>query len=91
MRGFLGGEAMECVNARLPEGCGETEHCRTCTIRRTVMDTHLSGQPHERVATALDRVDGPVRFWVSTELLVRPGGGVPVVMVTIEEMPSDAS
>ncbi len=91
MRGFLGGEAMECVHARLPEGCGRTEHCRTCTIRRTVMDSHESGRSHRRVLTTLNREDGPVQFWVSTELLVPPEGDVAVVIVTVEEIDTEAA
>ena len=36
----------ECVHAKLPEGCGNTVHCRECTIRNTVMDTFQSGRCH---------------------------------------------
>lgn len=35
-QGLLGGEAMECIYARLPEGCGQTIHCPACTIRNLV-------------------------------------------------------
>ena len=34
--GLLNGEAMECVYARLPEGCGNVIHCETCAIRNTL-------------------------------------------------------
>lgn len=37
--GLLGGEALECSYARLPEGCGKTYHCPTCTIRNLVRQT----------------------------------------------------
>ena len=91
VRGFLGGEALECANARLPEGCGETVHCQRCSIRRAVMDTRLSGHAHHRVETSFDRVDGHRRFWISTELLVPPGGGDTVVVLTVEESLADGS
>ncbi len=39
VRGLLGGEALECVYARLVEGCGRTAHCSACTIRRLVEKT----------------------------------------------------
>jgi hypothetical protein len=47
--GFLGGEVMECVYARLVEGCGKTSHCFACTVRRTVMATMETGKPNLRV------------------------------------------
>ena len=30
--GLLGGEAMECVYSRLPEGCGKTVHCAEARV-----------------------------------------------------------
>jgi transcriptional regulator of aromatic amino acid metabolism len=41
--GHLGGDVMECAFARLPGGCGMTEHCSGCTIRRSVMSTYITG------------------------------------------------
>ena len=34
--GLLGKEAMECVFARIPGGCGQTVHCLECSIRNSV-------------------------------------------------------
>lgn len=45
VRGCLGGEAIECCHARKPGGCGGTVHCKTCTIRNTVMKTFDTGKP----------------------------------------------
>lgn len=42
--GLLGGEAMECDYARLPEGCGQTIHCPACTIRNLVEKTIEKGR-----------------------------------------------
>ena len=35
--GLPGGNVFECENSYLREGCGNTEHCSGCLIRRTVM------------------------------------------------------
>jgi len=64
--GLLGGEAMECVHSRLPEGCGRTEHCATCTIRNTVSRTHRTGQAVSRVPATLRRRDQPLGLFIST-------------------------
>lgn len=66
--GLLGGEALECARARLPGGCGRTEHCPTCTIRNTVTRTRQSGEPAQRVPATLRRASGPVELLISTAL-----------------------
>ena len=43
------GDAIECCYARLPEGCGRSVHCRSCTIRMTVLDTFRTGRSHYEV------------------------------------------
>ena len=43
--GKLGGQAIECVHAREPGGCGRTVHCESCTIRNCVNTTFLTGAP----------------------------------------------
>ena len=80
--GLLGGEALECANARKPGGCGKTVHCRTCTIRNSVRATFETGEPCVRVPASLARPEGPVRLLVST----RQRG--PVVQVIIETLPN---
>lgn len=73
VEGRLGGDAIECINARLPGGCGKTEHCRTCAIRNAVTDTYRTSQSHFRVPAYADREtpDGVrrSRFLISTEKL----------------------
>lgn len=66
--GLLGGEALECARARLPGGCGRTEHCPTCTIRHTVTRTHETGRPVRRVPARLRRAGGDVGLLISTAL-----------------------
>ncbi len=69
--GKLGGEAFDCRYADLPGGCGQTVHCKTCTIRNTVMDTLESGKSHLKVAAYPDlhhiTGDYRIRFLITTE------------------------
>lgn len=55
IEGYRGGDVFECANARLPEGCGRTQHCSGCAIRLTVMDTFLTGKSHRGVQAYLNR------------------------------------
>ncbi|MGO9308349.1 MAG: hypothetical protein ACLQDL_04930 [Spirochaetia bacterium] len=55
VRGLLGGEVMECAYARLPGGCGHTEHCAGCQIRLSVMRTHQTGESLRFVEAYLDK------------------------------------
>ena len=71
---FLPGDAMECINARLPGGCGKTVHCQACTLRLVLNQTIKSGEDLERVPAYQDvfQKDGSVtrRFLlISTEKL----------------------
>ena len=49
LNGISFGDAIECCYARLPGGCGRTVHCRSCTVRITVLDTFRTGQSHYEV------------------------------------------
>lgn len=84
LRGLLGGEAMACAHARLPEGCGKTVHCRECTIRNAVDRVVASGRPVEH-APAWMRTE---RGRVDLVLSARPLGSA--VEVTVEELRSAA-
>lgn len=64
--GLLGGEVMECLYARLPEGCGKTEHCVACGIRNTVMASMENGVPQVRVPVKLQKVDKEIKMVIST-------------------------
>lgn len=66
-----GGDALECSYASLPEGCGKTEHCKTCAIRNILMDTLTSGKSYKKVP-AYQKILTPngerlMRFYISTE------------------------
>jgi hypothetical protein len=65
--GLLGGEAMQCEYADLPEGCGRTYHCAGCAIRNAVKDTMESGDTQKDIPVILKRKTGDINIWVSTE------------------------
>jgi hypothetical protein len=71
VKGFKGGDAMECVYSRLPKGCGKTVHCKACTIRKNVTKTFESGQNLQRVPAYLNRRAGNdmirINFLISTK------------------------
>jgi hypothetical protein len=65
-----GGEVIECVNSKTPEGCGFDVHCRSCTIRNTVLDTFATGKSHTSVSAYPD-IETPsgvktMRYQIST-------------------------
>jgi PAS domain-containing protein len=53
----LGGNVFECAYARLPEGCGRTIHCSGCVIRKSIIRTFETGEPHVGVPATLRRGD----------------------------------
>ena len=64
--GMRGGEVMECMFARLPQGCGNTEHCPPCTIRRTIMHTMTTGEPQRTTPATLSRPSRKLDLQIST-------------------------
>jgi PAS domain-containing protein len=83
--GLACGEAFECSHSRLPEGCGRTEYCGACGIRRCLELTLATGEGVERSRVLLDRDDGcgevtRVHLLVSTEQ--RDG----VILLRIDEI-----
>lgn len=84
LKGLLGGDAMECEYARLPEGCGQTVHCKTCTVRNAVEHTMSTGEAAERVPAYRDRDDGRLWMCISTRkeadkvvVIIEEGGEPP--------------
>jgi hypothetical protein len=69
--GKLGGDAFSCKYANLPGGCGNTIHCKTCTIRNTITDTLQSGKSNIKVPAYPDLhfITGEkrLRFLITTE------------------------
>ncbi len=71
IEGKPGGEVFSCRYASLPEGCGNTIHCKTCTIRLTVTRTYETGEPAINVPAYMDlgdiTGDRSMKFFISTE------------------------
>ena len=80
---LLGGDAMECAYARLPEGCGKTVHCLECGIRNTVQSTMTTGNPQRNVPVKLVRENMILAMMISTKNV---GGLVSITIEQIEKM-----
>ena len=63
--GLLGGDAMECVYARLPQGCGKTVHCATCAILLTATQAFETGVAQREVAASLTQEGGTIALIIS--------------------------
>lgn len=67
----MGGDVFDCVNAKLPGGCGMTELCSACTVRNTVTHTYRTGESQIGVPTTLrvqqEGVTKEVVFDLTTE------------------------
>jgi len=48
-----GGNVFNCVYSALPEGCGKTIHCKSCTVRRTVEQVLKTGKPLFKIPATL--------------------------------------
>jgi PAS domain-containing protein len=59
------GRAFACVRSRLPEGCGNTVHCRECTIRRALAHVQETGEPLLRAPAWAKTEDGRVELQIS--------------------------
>lgn len=66
--GLLGGEALECLHSKLPEGCGRTIHCETCAIRNLVLQTIKKRISHHNEIVSMETESGRIDLWVSTFL-----------------------
>lgn len=78
------GDVIQCRWARLPDGCGKTEHCLGCTIRLLVTRIMDSGETliNQQAYFDQEQADGTVKrvdLVVSTE---RSGG---LVLLRIEQ------
>lgn len=54
IEGHKGGDVIQCVYASTPSGCGNDVHCKSCTIRRTVLETFATGRSFVKVRTYPD-------------------------------------
>jgi PAS domain-containing protein len=63
--GILGGEALECLHSKLPEGCGRTIHCETCLIRILILKTIDKRTSHYNELVSMETKSGRSDFLVS--------------------------
>ena len=67
----LGGEAFSCKYAKLPQGCGNTLHCKTCTIRNTIKKTLKTGQGQLKIPAYADyhfiTGEKDIKYFITTE------------------------
>lgn len=54
---FRPGDIYECVNARLPGGCGKSEHCQACAIRLAVLGAPGTDRGDQNAAVRYKRFD----------------------------------
>ena len=66
----LAGKAFQCKYSNYPGGCGQTIHCKSCTIRKAITKTYQSGQPQINMPAYMDLGDilnhTTIRFLIST-------------------------
>jgi len=65
--GLLPGEAIECDFARLPEGCGNTVHCETCTLKQTIMHTLTTGKAIKNVRKTVQKNNREFEMVISSD------------------------
>lgn len=89
LSGRLCGDVIGCLHSKEPGGCGQTVHCLSCTIRRSVAHTIETGKSCKDIPAYPDIgvMDGDrkVRFLISTE---KKGDFVQLRIDRIEEIPS---
>ena len=79
-----GGVAMECQYASLPGGCGNTHHCKGCTIRNNVTETFETGISKKHVPAYLEQgTEGAVQ---KLELLISTEKVGNVVLLRIDKI-----
>ena len=64
--GLFGGDYLKCMFALDPGGCGETEACKTCTVRLAVQAT-LGGKTIEKLPVFLRQAGRHLKLTISTK------------------------
>jgi PAS domain-containing protein len=81
------GVAIQCWYSQLPGGCGQTEHCAGCTLRKTITDTYGDGRPRYGAYSQHHIMDRGgtrlVRFRFST---VKTGDAVMLSIEAVENL-----
>jgi hypothetical protein len=63
--GLLGGELLRCRYSCLPEGCGNTQHCATCSLRQTFTQSRVQKKDLLEVPASVDLKDQRLYFVIS--------------------------
>lgn len=63
--GMRNGDALDCPHSKLREGCGETIHCETCTIRTLILKTMELGISFHNELVSVEQKDGRREFLMS--------------------------
>ncbi len=73
VEGRRGGQVFDCLHSFSEAGCGKDANCEHCKIRKAIVDTFETGNPHHGVSTVLPirKADGTKTYvlQVSTEKL----------------------
>jgi hypothetical protein len=72
----LTGKVLECVHARLPEGCGGALPCEACEVLRSVAGTVKTGEPLIAVPAMLLREDAGRPIGMMIRLTTMKAGGL---------------
>jgi len=67
----MAGDVFECPHASNAGGCGNSIHCKSCTIRKAVTETMTTGKAHHRLPAYADlhsfTKNRKTKFSISTE------------------------
>lgn len=84
------GEVVHCVHAdAVPDGCGHSEHCRECIVRKSVGEVFRDGKTLRRKTRMTWRSGhGDVMTEVDLSLTAAPfsHGGRPLVLLVLEDL-----
>lgn len=85
VRGKLGGEVLDCINAFIDGGCGTTHFCSDCVFRASVNETFVTGQPTTNRPATLCRRDKGTEGKISMLVSTRKDGDI--VLLQLRPVP----
>ncbi|NOZ22435.1 MAG: hypothetical protein GXP25_15245 [Planctomycetes bacterium] len=84
IEGHRSGEVIECIYSKRPGGCGEQEHCKSCAIRQTVLETYRTGKGFVKVRAYPDIQFGETEKTMSIEITTQKVKGY--VLLRIDDL-----
>lgn len=84
IQGHRGGEIIECIHSRTAGGCGDGVHCEACTIRKTVLETFITGKCFENVIAYPDVYVGAKEKNMCLQISTEKVDGI--VLLRIDDM-----